>query len=80
MASAIGTEENRRCAKEELKQSEEKYRSLIESIQDGIFIIQDGKIQYVNEALARMGGYKVMEMIGKKFIDIIAPEDRELRI
>lgn len=78
IASAIGTEENRRCAKEELKQSEEKYRLLIESIQDGIFIIQDDKIQYVNEALARMGGYKVPEMIGKKFIDIIAPEDREL--
>lgn len=78
IASAIGTEENRRGSKEELKQSEEKYRSLIESIHDGIFIIQDGNIQYVNEALARMGGYSVQEMIGTKFIDFIAPEDREL--
>ncbi len=78
IASAIGTEENRRGAKEELKLSEEKYRSLIESIQDGIFIIQDDEIRYVNEALARIGGCKVSEMIGKKFIDIIAPEDREL--
>jgi PAS domain S-box-containing protein len=78
IASAIGTEENRRGSKEELKQSEEKYRLLIESIQDGVFIIQDGKIQYANEALAIMGDYKVSEMIGKNFIDIIAPEDREL--
>ncbi|MBU4075591.1 MAG: PAS domain S-box protein [Euryarchaeota archaeon] len=78
IASAIGTEENRRVAKDELKLSEEKYHSLIDSIQDGIFIIQDGKILYVNEALARIGGYKVSEMIGINFIDIIAPEDREM--
>lgn len=78
IASAIATEENRRDAKYESKLSEEKYRSLIESIQDGIFIIQDNRIQYVNEAFARMAGGKIPDMIGKVFIDLIAPEDREL--
>lgn len=78
IASAIGIEENRRGAKEELSQSEEKYRSLIENIQDGVFIVQDGKIQFANEALARIGGYTVSELVGIDFRMLIAPDDAKL--
>jgi PAS domain S-box-containing protein len=63
---------------EALKLSEEKYRSLIHNIQDGVFIIQDGKIQFANEAFARVGGYTVEEIIGKDFRELVAPEDLEI--
>ena len=43
----------RKLVEEELKQSEEKYRLLIENIQEGVFVIQDTKMQFVNEALQR---------------------------
>jgi len=33
----------RKSAEEALKKSEEKYRKLIDNIQDGVFIIQDSK-------------------------------------
>ncbi len=62
-------------AEEALKQSEEKYRMLIDNIQDGVFIIQDDKIQFANEAFARVGGYTVQEVIGKDFRELVAPED-----
>ncbi len=78
IASAIGIEENRLGAKEELSQSEEKYRSLIENIQDGIFIAQDGRIKFANEGLAGIGGYTVEELIGKDFRTLIAPDDLKL--
>ena len=52
---------------EALQQSEEKYRTLIENIQDGVFLIQDSKIEFANEAFARMCGYTVEEVNGKDF-------------
>lgn len=68
----------RRRAEEALQQSEKKYRMLIENIQDGIFIIQDAKLQYVNEAFARTAGYTSNEIIGKDFREFVAPEDLEM--
>lgn len=62
---------------EELKQSEEKYRKLVECMQDGIFIMQDAKMSFVNEAFARMIGYTIDEIIGMDFRKLIAPEDLE---
>ncbi|VVB89940.1 Methyl sulfide methyltransferase-associated sensor [uncultured archaeon] len=67
----------RKRAEEALQQSEEIYRMLIDNMQDGVFIIQDGKIQFVNEAFARTAGYTVEETLGRDFIDFIAPEDKE---
>jgi PAS domain S-box-containing protein len=69
---------DRKRAEEALKQSEIKYRTLIDNIQDGVFIIQDGKIQFANEASARMAGYTVGEVIGKDFREFVAPEDLEM--
>jgi two-component system cell cycle sensor histidine kinase/response regulator CckA len=69
---------DRKKAEEVLKQSEEKYRILIDNIQDGVFIIQDGKIQFINEAFTRMGGYTMGEVIGKDFRELVAPEDLEM--
>lgn len=68
----------RKQAQEALVQSEEKHRMLIENIQDGVFIIQDGVLQFVNEALARIIGYTVDEVTGRDFREFIAPEDVEM--
>jgi two-component system, cell cycle sensor histidine kinase and response regulator CckA len=69
---------DRKSAEEALKQSEEKYRTLIDNIQDGIFIIQDGKIQFANEAFAKVGEYTVEEVIEKDYRELVAPEDLEM--
>jgi PAS domain S-box-containing protein len=65
-------------ARVELQISEEKYRSLVENIQDGVFVIQNEKMAYVNDALAEMLGTTRKEMEGTKFQDHIAPEDLKL--
>jgi PAS domain S-box-containing protein len=61
-----------------LKESEDKYRTLIDNSQDGIFIIQDAKIQFSNEAFARICGYRMEEIIGKYFRELVAAEDLEM--
>ena len=67
----------RKNAEEALKQSEEKYRKLIDNIQDGVFILQDAKIQFANEAFARIAGYTAEEVIGKDLRQLVASEDLE---
>jgi PAS domain S-box-containing protein len=57
----------RKRAEGELKKSEKRYRSLVEDINDGYFIIQDSKFVYVNQAFADLSGYKKEIMLGKDF-------------
>ncbi|MCP4689109.1 MAG: PAS domain S-box protein [Desulfobacterales bacterium] len=70
------TEEYR--LQEALRHSEEKYRTLIESMQDGVFIIQDSAMIFANDAFAGMAGYTVDDVLRMKFTDLITPEDREM--
>jgi PAS domain S-box-containing protein len=60
---------------QELHEREEQYRVLFNSQQDGVFVVQDGKLQVVNQALAQMLDYETTEMIGFTFPDFILAED-----
>ncbi len=55
--------------------SEEKYRILIENLQDGAFLIQDSKLIFVNAAFARTVGSPVHEIIGQDFMRYCHPDD-----
>ena len=64
-----------------LKESEEIYRTLTEQSFLGISILQDDRIQYINNQLANTFGYTVEEIMAWKkggFFNIIYPEDRKL--
>ena len=69
---------DRKLSEEAIKESEEKCRMLIENIQDGVFIIQDAKIKFSNEAFAKMIGYTAEEVIGIDIQKLIAPEDLDM--
>ena len=59
-----------------LRESEEKYRSVVERASDGICVVQDGRLKYVNRALAEMVGYAPEDLVEKPFTDHIHPKDR----
>lgn len=61
-----------------LRESEEKYRTLIDNMQDGVFVIQNEKMVFVNESFARMIGWTVEEVTGTRFQQHVAPEDLEI--
>jgi PAS domain S-box-containing protein len=61
-----------------LQESEEKYRNLIERANDGICIIQDGLIKYVNNSLVRIWDTKEKILVGTHFIDFVHEDYREL--
>jgi PAS domain S-box-containing protein len=61
---------------EVLRQSEERYRSLVEQVTDyGIFLMDEkGRIVSWNEGARRIAGYEASEIIGKYF-SIFYPEE-----
>ena len=74
VGSCHDTSRHRHAEAARLK-SERKYRELVNNMQDGIFILQNGLIQFANDALATMLEYSNYELQGMRFINLVAPED-----
>jgi len=62
----------------ELKESELRYRTLVEYALVGIGIHQRGKIVYANQRFASMLGYTAAEIADVPIADLISPEERDL--
>jgi PAS domain S-box-containing protein len=62
-------------SEEALRESEEKYRTVVNSANDGIAIIQDQVIQFANPRLAEMGGRALEEIVNRPFADFLGPEE-----
>jgi PAS domain S-box-containing protein len=60
-------------------ESQEKYQNIVESSLDGIVVVQDGKLVFVNASSAKIFGYdSPEEMREMDFSDTIAPSNRFL--
>ncbi|HTO76461.1 MAG TPA: EAL domain-containing protein [Thermoanaerobaculia bacterium] len=71
------TQEKR--SKEALTAAEEKFRGLVEQSLVGIYVIQDGRYQYVNPKLAEIFGYTAEEMLAMDSVmSLVSEEDRAL--
>lgn len=68
---------SRRQAEQALRESEEKYRTLINQANDGIFITQQGVFRFVNQAFCDITEYTSEELYGKPFIELIADEEKD---
>jgi PAS domain S-box-containing protein len=68
----------RKRFEEHLSRSEQRYRDLIEKIQDLVYVTDGrGTVLFLNDAMERSFGYTKEEIIGRTFMDFIAPEDRQ---
>ncbi|WAC04578.1 MAG: PAS domain S-box protein [Methanoregula sp.] len=57
-----------------LRDSEEKYRTLIERANDGIVIIQDGIVRFANQRLGELWGGSIEEITGRPLTDFVHPD------
>jgi PAS domain S-box-containing protein len=65
---------NRKQAESAVKESEKKYRGLLENASDGMVITNaKGVIEIVNQELQKMTGYMSDELVGQK-VEILIPE------
>ena len=69
---------DRKKIEEELRESEEKYRLLIENQTDLVVKVDiDGKFQFISPSYCEMFGMTNEELLGKKFMPYVHEDDRE---
>ena len=63
---------NRKIAEETLRESEERYRHLVETMNEGLAMAdQDYVFTFVNETLCEMLGYSREEMLGRHIVEFV---------
>ncbi|MCL4377410.1 MAG: MEDS domain-containing protein [Actinobacteria bacterium] len=67
---------HRKESEEVLKESEAKYRNILETANEGILISDsDGMINFSNSKIAQMLGYTEKELLGKSSMELLLPDD-----
>lgn len=74
---AISDITDRRRAEEGLRESEERYRRMIETAQEGVWLIDnEGRTTFVNDAMAQMLGETPASMLGRSFLEFMREDVR----
>jgi PAS domain S-box-containing protein len=61
-----------------LKESESKYRQIVETAREGMWIIKsDDSVEFVNQELANILGYKKEEIVGSNSLNFVLQQDRD---
>ena len=69
----------RKQAEEALRQSEERFRSIVENSHDGIIMVDDAyRFTYVNDEMCRLLGYPREELLGHDFRKFLDDESSQL--
>jgi two-component system, cell cycle sensor histidine kinase and response regulator CckA len=69
--------EDRRRAEDELRRSEEQYRSIVETATEGIWVVgHDNRTVFINQVMADMLGYTPAEVIGEFPLAFVHEEDK----
>ena len=66
----------RRQAEQALRDSEEKYRAVVENANEGIIVSQDGYLKFMNPRALALTGRSMEEAASTPFIEMVHPDDR----
>jgi len=59
------------------RHAEELHKMLADRSQVGVYIVQEGRIVFVNPHIPGYSGFSVGELIGSRILDYVHPDDRE---
>jgi len=78
VAELEASQAERRLVEEALRQSEEKYRLVVENSRQAIVVAQDGILRFANAGAEEIVGFSREELGQASFLDLIHPEDKAL--
>ncbi|MBU0734937.1 MAG: response regulator, partial [Proteobacteria bacterium] len=61
-----------------LRESQIKYRSIVENSTDAIVVAQDECLKFANRKTTELSGYSQEEILNSPFTEMIFPDDREM--
>lgn len=67
----------RKAAARALAESEAKYRTVVENVNEGILVTAGGRVLYANPKALAITGLNDTGAIGQPFVEFIHPDDRE---
>ena len=68
-------------AQEALRESEDRYRSLVDTAPDAIIVHRDGWLLFANEAALRLYGADDFEQLkSRNIVELLHPDDREIAL
>ncbi|MBM3299274.1 MAG: PAS domain S-box protein, partial [Deltaproteobacteria bacterium] len=67
---------DRKLAEDALRESEEKYRSVVENCDERILVVQNGSVVFANRPAIETSGYSEAELTSRSFLELVHPEDR----
>jgi len=71
----VGSSTESKKKEQALRSSKMRYKAIVETCLDGIYQVdRSGKFVFVNEAFAKIFGYKREELLGKHFSDLLTSE------
>ena len=81
LAAQVITNQKRRQSEEALRDSQERYRLLMETLPDGVIVHIAGKIVFANPASAKLiGAVHPRDLIGTPVFDFLHPDYRQMAL
>jgi len=68
----------RKRAEAALRESETKYRALVETAGEAIFIAQEDIVKFCNKSFSHISGYALEDLNNMAFSDLVHPDDRQM--
>ena len=61
-----------------MRESQVKYREIVENSNDIILMVQDGNLKFVNTKAVELMGYAQEKILDTPFVELVFPEDRKM--
>ena len=74
---SLKIERQRIQAKNDLHDSKEKYRTLVEASTEGLIMLIDGKISFLNSVISKMSGYENTELVNLPLTELISENNNK---
>ncbi|WP_294764596.1 ATP-binding protein [uncultured Rhodoferax sp.] len=75
VANHVGAALERQQAIEDMRNSEARYRSVIENVGVGVVVVQDGRMVFANPSMVRIVGHSLDYLLSQPFTATIHPDD-----
>ncbi len=75
VANHVSSAIERYQALDELRKSEERYRTVIEKVGVGVVVVQDGRMVFANPSLVRIVGHPLDYLLSQPFNATVHPDD-----